>query len=281
MSKDIKNKDITVILPIHSIKDNEKEMARHSIMSFIDCQEYYNHGTLYLNIVTTDNSFDIVTKEILDPLNETRQFSNVTVMKNDNGNFFEMVKEGIKCTDTEYFSILEFDDYYNKKWFDMWYKYSLTNEDVSVFLPTIIRTDTNNEAWLFGNEIVWANSFSNELGFIDFESLMTFMDYTLSGAVFNRADFLEIGGFKESMSFMYTYEFLLRLTSKKLKAFVVPKEGYVHIVDRDGSMLTELAGSISESELEKWKSLALKEYTYTEDRNNTIESVGDQLSIQG
>ena len=73
--------------------------------------------------------------------------------------------------DTEFFSILEFDDWYSPKWFNMFDEYYNTNEDVSAFLPINVVHNQKESTSELVNEIVWASSFSSEMGVIDFECL--------------------------------------------------------------------------------------------------------------
>lgn len=263
------NMPVSVIMPIHQVKSEEIGMIKRAIQSVCECSEQYKDGlTLIVSTVATlyNDVYDLVSGQ---PVTSK-------IVTSTDSDFFTLLGAGVEACETEYFSILEYDDLYTNKWFNMWKTYYNTHEDVSVFLPITVRTNVEGTGWLFGNELVWANSFAEEMGFIDYKSLMAFMDYTLSGGVFNKEDFLVIGGFKSSMSFMYGTEFLMRLTRNKYKCYVVPKEGYIHTVDREDCMLTTLAGHLTDEDLEKWRKVAVKESSYIEDHKTSIDDVKDE-----
>ena len=152
----------------------------------------------------------------------------------------------------------------------MFEKYYYTHEDVSVFLPINVDSFSNEGYRQFGNEAPWAMQFSQELGFIDFKCLENYYGVNLTGGVFNRKDFISIGGLKPSIQVAFNYEFLLRLTNKKLKAYVIPKEGYHHVVGRNGSLMDICSGKFTQEEIDKWYALAKEEYQYEEDRKIDI-----------
>ena len=149
-------------------------------------------------------------------------------------------------------------------------KYYYTNEDVSLFLPINVQIVSKEGYRQFANEAPWALEFSQGLGYIDFRSLANYYGVNITGGVFNRDDFNRIGGLKPSIQVAFNYEFLLRLTNKKLKVFVVPKEGYKHVIDRDNSLTDVCSTKFTQDEIDKWYALAQQEYLYEEDRKTTI-----------
>lgn len=151
------------------------------------------------------------------------------------------------------------------------------NESVSVFLPINVATDTNETMHQFINEIAWTGSFTNEIGFLDFECLQDYSAFNLTGGVFNTNDFKTIGGFKPSIKVSFNYEFLLRATKKDLKVFVIPKEGYAHTLGRTDSLMEEYNKTLKMDEIRKWFNLAKSEYTFTEDRGTTISKIKEEV----
>lgn len=251
-------KDIAVIIPVHELKDDtEKELLMRAINNVKECQKNYD-GKLNIYIVTPL----LLKQKITD---------GCTVLINDGStDFCSQINFAAKNVTEDYFSILEFDDEYNEKWFSMAKKYFYTNEDVSLFLPINVQIISKEGYRQFANETPWALEFSQELGYIDFNCLANYYGFNITGGIFNRTDFIRIGGLKSSIQVAFNYEFLLRITNKKLKVFVVPKEGYKHIIDRDNS-LTDICGEkFTQDEVDKWYALAQKEYLYEEDRNVTI-----------
>lgn len=253
-------KDIAVIIPVHKLKnDTEKSLLINAINNVKKCQENYEYklNTYIVTPLTLDD--DII--------------KGCTVIKNDGEtDFCSQVNLGASTATEDYFSILEYDDEYNEKWFSMAHKYFYSNEDVSVFLPINIQIISKENYRQFANEAPWAMQFSQEIGFVDFKCLENYYGINLTGGIFNRDDFNRIGGLKPSIQVAFNYEFLLRVTNKKLKVFIVPKEGYRHVIDRDDS-LTDICGKkFTQEEVDKWYALATKEYLYEEDRKIDIYS---------
>lgn len=251
-------KDIAVIIPVHELKDNtEKGLLLNAINNVKKCQENYEFklNTYIVTPLTLD-------KEITEGC--------TVIINNGDADFCSQINLGAKTVTEDYFSILEFDDEYNEKWFSMVHKYFYSNEDVSVFLPINIQIFSNEDYRQFANEAPWAMQFSQELGFVDFKCLENYYGLNITGGVFNRNDFNRIGGLKSSIEIAFNYEFLLRVTNKKLKVFIVPKEGYRHVIDRENS-LTDICGKkFTQEEVDKWYALATKEYPYEEDRKTDI-----------
>ena len=75
---------------------------------------------------------------------------------------------------------------------------------------------------------------------------------------------------KPSIKVSFNYEFLLRTTHNGLKVYVVPKEGYTHVVGRKNSLTDEYNNTLSDTEIQKWFELAVREYPYKEDRKKDI-----------
>ncbi len=89
---------------------------------------------------------------------------------------------GVKECKTDWFTYLQFDDELNVKWVNNIIKYRNSHNDVDIFMPIIIgiQSETNNFVGLI-NEVSWAPSFADELGFIDEKSLLTFPYFSIDG----------------------------------------------------------------------------------------------------
>ena len=83
--------------------------------------------------------------------------------------------------------------------------------------------------------------------------------------------------FKPSIKVAFNYEFLLRLTKKELKVYVVPKEGYIHVIGRKDSLTDEYNKTLSREEIKKWFDLAKTEYAFTEDRKTNIDKIKTEV----
>jgi hypothetical protein len=258
-------KDITVIIPVLNAQLTSNDLV-HAVNSVKECQKYYNDGELKILIVVekAENGFDYT---VFDDIK-------YKYIVNDTGkyDYCSQINFGVKHVDTEFFSILEYDDYYTKKWFKMFNDYYDTNADVSVFLPiNIIHNSKTNERE-FVNDIIWSNGFANEIGYIDFECLQASGSFNLTGGIFKTSDWL---GYKPSIKVAFNYEYLLRSTHKKQKIFVVPKEGYHHEIFRENSLSDQYMNTVTDDENMKWFEVAKREYAFDEDRNKGIINIKD------
>lgn len=263
-------KDLTVIIPIHEINDDILKSLKNAIDSVNN--QIDNEQTSILIVAKDD-----ITQHIKNVVSK-----NIEIISNDGEtDFCNQVNLGVSICTTKYFSILEFDDTYAPKWFKNAKLYIDNDPSIDICLPiNEYRNHTNGELISFGNEIVWANAFSNEMGIIDSDCLEVQYDFNLTGAIFSKDDFLEIGGLKPSIKVAFWYEFLLRATYKGLKLFVCPKHGYVHTLNREGSLMSDYSKTITEKEGVAWYNLAKREYAFKEDRKKepNFEIEGSELN---
>ena len=260
-------RNFTVLIPIHVWGEDEKQYIEKAISSVDECQTNYTNGTINCLVVCASSVYDEITKYF----NDTKFKVEVNTLKNEGKtDYCSQINFGAQNVKTDYFSILEFDDVYLPKWFKQVDEYFYGNEDVSVMLPINLVHDVDGTKWQYCNEMVLASSFSTELGFIDFGCLENCTVFNLTGGVFNTQDFINVGMYKPSIDVAFNYELLLRMTSKELKVYVVPKEGYNHVLNRPGSLIERYNKEIEPEDINKYFELAKREYTYTEDRNKTI-----------
>jgi hypothetical protein len=256
-------KKITAVIPLNKYDDTVKEMLGSSIKSFIETSK--------------NNPADLLIvgpKEVLDQVKEDYKEVEATYVDTTDSWFSSQINVAAKKVKTEYFSILEYDDEYTPIWFDNVEKYIEAGDDIAVYLPlTEVFDYQHKEQGPVGyvNEAVWASSFSEKLGYFDNECLQDYLIFNTTGGVFRTKDFIEVGGLKESMKLSFWYEFLLRAINKGKNVFVIPKVGYFHIVNRNGSLATDYAQNMDDRESEFWVELARKEYLYKTDRKKTYE----------
>ena len=185
------------------------------------------------------------------------------IAESDGDSFVELVNSAVDKIDEKWFSILEFDDTYTPIWLDNAKKYMEFMPDMSVFMFLEDITDFNNGKYVgFGNAEAWASSFSNEIGFIDNDCLQNYFDFYLTGSIFNTADWREVGGLKSQIKLTFWYEWLLRLTNKHKKVFVIPKVGYNHKLGRSGSLVEIYKEAIDQDETQFLFDLAKREYFF-------------------
>lgn len=262
-------KDISIIIPLHKFDDSIEGLLKNAFQSIKKNQENYKFGKL-IPLVVGPNQ---ILEEFGEKFGEKEFYH--TCRNNKKTDFCSQINHAVKKIKTEYFSILEFDDTYTDKWFKMAHDYYFGNEDVSLFLPINILSNNNGD-FQFGNEIAWAASFTNELGYIDYDCLSDYYTFNLTGGIFKTEDFVKVGGFKPSIKVSFNYELLLRMTSKKLRIFVVPKEGYHHVIGRKDSLTEKYNKEISDEDIPKWFKVAKMEYAFTEDRNIDIKTIVDE-----
>lgn len=256
-------KQITAIIPINKYDDTVKEMLGMSIKSFVETSK--------------NNPADLMIvgpKEVLDKVKGDYSDVIAIYVETTDSWFSAQINAAAKKVKTDYFSILEYDDEYTPIWFDNVAKYIETGDDIAVYLPlTEVFDYQHKEQGPIGyvNEAVWASSFSEKLGYFDNECLQDYLIFNTTGGVFRTKDFIEVGGLKESMKLSFWYEFLLRAINKDKNVFVIPKVGYFHIVNRNDSLATQYAQTMSDRESEFWVELARKEYLYKTDRKKTYE----------
>ena len=165
--------------------------------------------------------------------------------------------------DTEYFSILEFDDEYTENWFKNVEEYIKYKPETSVFLPLEDIVDYKSNEYIgFGNEAPWASSFSSEIGLIDLECLKDYFNFYVTGGVFNTKDWKKIGGLKKDIKLTFWYEYLMRTANKGYEIYVIPKVGYVHYLGRDDSLIDKYSKEITEEESRYWFDVAKKNYMF-------------------
>ena len=79
----------------------------------------------------------------------------------------------------------------------------------------------------------------------------------------------EIGGIKTNMKLTFIYEFLLRATFQAVSVMVIPKFGYKHINQRDGSLFANYRNELTPMEANWWLEAAKTESFHPEDRELT------------
>jgi len=150
-------------------------------------------------------------------------------------------------------------------------EYSEHYPEVGVFLPIIYETDENGRFISFTNESVWAKDFSEVSGYLDNNALQRVQNFNFDGMVVKKSIYEDNGGLKSNMKLTFTYEFLLRMTYFSVPVMVIPKLGYKHTNNREGSLFVEYKSSIDVLESKFWVNKAKKEYFYTQDREITYE----------
>lgn len=251
-------KDLTVIVPLNEYNDEVKGLLHKALLSF----EKAKRDDEEVLVVSSKDINEKVKKD----------FPNLKKFVESTSTDFQTQINEATNSCRKYFSILEFDDEYTPNWFKNVEEYFSDTDDISIYLPlTEVCLFDKPEKGSIGyvNEAVWALSFSDELGYLDLESLLGYMNFNTTGGVFKTSDFVEIGKLKRLIKLTFWYEFLLRAVHNGKKVYVVPKVGYIHTLNRKGSLSSMYNETISNDESDFWIELAKKDYLFKKERDIT------------
>jgi hypothetical protein len=262
-------KDLTVIIPLVEYKDEHLNFFNRSVNSIISADASAEVSVIFIGpssaIKEIKNNFEFGEREVL------------YLENNKNTELQFQVNKAVKDVKTTYFSVLEFDDCYTNKWFDTVEIYTTHQPDTSLFLSLMEVFDEQKPELGgigYANEPVWASSFSDEIGFVDVDSLKNYYNFIVSGGVFKKSDFLSVGGLKNNIKVFFWYELLLRMTHNDKKVFVVPKIGYEHYLNVRNSLSSTFI-TMDTEELDFWFTTAQEEYVYKNDRKKNYTQNND------
>jgi len=264
MNKTEKN-NISVVLPVHELNEETKKLFANAVLSVKE------------QIVMPDELVIVVPKgsEVASFVQsfDYGDFKNAVVIAENEGatDFSSQVNFGVSVSKSEWFSILEFDDEYAKTWFKNVLEYRHAHPDVGIFMPIIVDVDAAGQFIGFTNEAVWANSFSDELGILDNNGLLAYQNFNIDGLVIKKELYTQIGGLKSNIKLTFIYEFLLRMTFKSVRVMIIPRFGYKHVNQRQGSLFAGYKETLTPIEARWWLSQAKKEYYFPKDRQLTYQ----------
>lgn len=255
---------VTVILPIHEFGENLKKYVETAIKSVLN----QIGSTVKVLIVYSHRAQE---GGLLTFLEENNYGDRVSSIKNEEKtDFCGQVNFGVKNITTPYFSILEYDDEYSTIYFRNVEEHIEGFTDVSMFLPiTVDVDDKTTTAIQLVNQNIWSKGYVGEngvMGYLNSKSLNEFSFYTIGGAVLKKSDFEAVGGLKSNILLAFTYEFILRFLNNGNKIYTIPKFGYKHTINRDGSLFMGLGASMSEQDRFFWFQTAKKESHFFNDR---------------
>jgi hypothetical protein len=268
------NLDLTVIIPVHSVADQNFETLITTALMSIENNEVHPSNVTIVRCGCAEVT------NVINTLDLSKYSFTVTVLENTTGKDFQnQMNYAVSQTTTKYFSLLEFDDEYSVKWFKNVKLYTETYPEIDMFLPIISDVSDTNQFIGHTNEAAWAYNFSNTIGQLDNEVLLAFPNINPDGLVMKTEVFKEIGGYKPSIKLTFNYEFLLRFTNTGRNIMIIPKFGYKHMNMRPGSLFWDYKNSADEDvriESEEgrfWMEVAQKEYFFNEDRNIIYDKV--------
>lgn len=259
---------ISIILPIHEFNETVKAFLIKALDS-IKKQQGLDEQLKVLLIYTEDSE-----KEgILDFINLYSEASGLKInsIKNEGKtDFCSQINFGVSKTETEYFSILEYDDEYSTIYFKNVNKHINGQPDVGMFLPFTVEVDDKTSSLVqIVNQTIWSKGYVGEngvLGYLNVKSLNDFSFYTIGGSVIKKSEFDAVGGLKSNIKLAFTYEFILRFLENSNKIFSIPKFGYRHTINRENSLFFGYQIMMPMKERKFWFETAKKECHFFNDR---------------
>lgn len=254
--------DISVVLPIKGVMKDFDDFFSKAILSITKQSIPISE----LVIVHTDED------ALIQKLNEY-DFGDLSVQKVKwtlEPNFSDQVNIGFEKSTSKWVSILEIDDEYSFIWFKNVKKYMEAFPNVDGFLPIVIDVDNKGAFAGFTNEATFAANFSQEMSILNNDMLQNYQNFQTSGLVLKKEKIEEYGGFKPNMKLSFPYEFLLRMTYNSVLLKTIPRIGYKHTNQREGSIFWEYKYSnppLTQDEIKFWIDSAKKEYFFTVPRD--------------
>lgn len=264
---------ISVIIPVHEFNDEVKEYLKNAIESVNQQAEYQKD--------VKPKTYLVITPEIKNDIAVLDYTSGCTILVNvDDSSYQGQVNYGVSQIDTEFFTVLEFDDILSNTFIVNGLQHIEYYTDVDAFLTMMIEVDDKDNAVKLTNETVWSQQFvgeNGEMGYLNANALKQYTDFKLSGALIKKSEFEGIGGYKTNIKLTFMLEFLMRMLNNTCKVYIIPKIGYKHLTTRETSLFNGYFKNMAMSERKFWFETALNESNFTSDReiDMTLMNVGE------
>lgn len=258
--------DISFIFPLtefNGVIDNHFNATITNIKPYVT-------GGANIILVHTDSELCSSVEAILTEKHGIKK-DDITVVKSKSANYFDMINTAVYSCVSKYFTVIQCEDVMEEKWIDdvQYHIQNQKNERYDMYIPLTWNYKSKGGIALdddfagFTNEIALSSSFSDNLGEITFESLETFSEYTLTGAVIKTDDFITVGGFKPSLTPFVIREFLMRYTHNERRPYVIPKCGYRRYLNVENTYKNVYFGEHMDSNTyQKMKSVCDEEYKH-------------------
>jgi len=260
--------NVSIIIPIHKYNEEISSLLSNAVDSIgtqakiKECPEIYSVFPTSIKKDVTD-----FMNLMLDKYKDLLQFH---LVENDGKTDFQnQVNLGVNNVNSEFFSILEFDDEYSTSYFFNVDKYLKYYDDVDIFMSLMVEVNSNNEALKITNEMVWSQQFigeNGEMGYLNSNALKQNTDFKISGAIINKEEYLNLGGLKSNIKLTFNYEFLLRALNNACKIYTIPKIGYKHLAIREDSLFDYYGKTMPIEERKFWFDTAVKESNFIKNR---------------
>jgi len=255
--------NVTVVIPIHEYNDKISILFDKAIESVLKQENLSKQPKII--IVSASECGDVVLNHLKNKENLEYEF----IRNEGKTDYQSQINLAVEHVNTNYFSVLEFDDEYGITYFNNVNKYIECYPEIDIFLTMMIEVNEQNDGIKLTNETVWAQQFvgeNGEMGYLNSNSLKQYSDFKLSGAIIKKSEFKNIGGYKSNIKLTFMYELLLRALNNSCKIFSIPKIGYKHVASRENSLFNLYQKNMSIDERKFWFETAVKESNFIGDR---------------
>ena len=262
--------NITTIIPIHEFSEEIEKLFTSALASVSDQQKLGDVKPKVLIVYAKALNDNQEFTKFLSNLNKDNKYSLLSPLQNDGDSDFQsQINFAVSKIDTDWFSILEFDDELSTTYYKQALHHIEKLDKVDLILPILLEVNEDNDALKFTNETVWSKQFVGEngqMGYLNAQALNQYTDFKFSGGVFKKSEFEAVGGLKTNIKLTFTYEFLLRMLNNGATIYTLPKIGVKHFATREGSLFDEYGKTLSLQERKFWFNTAKKESNFFNDR---------------
>lgn len=248
--------DLTIIIPIHELQNDDDRSFLKNAQESLKKQTNKEFKVLY------------VIREGVEFEPELTGIETKTLKQKNKFKYQEAVNIAANEISTPYFSVLEFDDLFHPTYVENFYAHiNNQTENVDLYLNIVFEVNKENNMMGLRNETAWVVNKMQKLGFLDVDSIKQIVgSFSLVGAIFNKAAFLECGGLKNNIEIFFNQEFILRFLNSGYDIYVMPKILTNHMNFREGSYFDLCDKQYNDDEKRGYFNIIHKEYLYKIDR---------------
>jgi len=246
----------TLIIPVFEITKANKEY-------FIGCLESIkNQNDKNFKVAVVAPKFNKELESLL------KDFDYQKIV-NDSGktDFASQVNFAVSKIETEYFSVVQFDDVIFPNHVQNINKYISAYSNIDCFVPLVYEVDFEDKPIGFSNETVWSAGTMEKFGYFDLAKTKekAFYNFNVNCFTIKKSTFEAVGKLKSSILKFGDFEFLLRLLNFGKMVYVIPKMTYKHFNGISGS-IHDMQKDMDEMEKKFWYNMSRKEYFFDYDR---------------
>ncbi len=251
---------LSIIIPVHELSnDKDKDFLKNALESLNKQTNQDFEVHLYLH------------KDVKFRLPNNLNFSLNRIKVDEKFSYTNAVNECVKKhVETDYFAVLEYDDIFHPYYVHEFYKYlDYYEESYDLYMGLLAEVNDVNQFMGLRNERGWVINDNQQLGVLDLESMKKdgrFHSFSLTGSIFSKKSFLEIGGLKEKFPIFFNQEYILRALNEGQEIYVIPKVMVNHTNGRDGSYYDQCSKEYDLESRKDYLHAVLKEYLFQEDR---------------